>query len=193
MRRAPFVMGATALGLAAVLSYHSKSPTTSLALPAKQAQGASGGSRGSAGGRPPSSGTGSPASGTTTTPSTTTPSTTTPSTTTPSTTTPSTTTPSTTVPVSQVRTATGQSEQYGYGVLAVTVTVTGTRITDVTLAQLQTAEQYSQQLAAQVIPTLRSEVLAAQTSRINGVSGATYTSEAYAMSIQSALDKLHVA
>jgi len=97
------------------------------------------------------------------------------------------------VPVSQVRTATGQSEQYGYGVLAVTVTVTGTRITDVTLAQLQTAEQYSQQLAAQVIPTLRSEVLAAQTSRINGVSGATYTSEAYAMSIQSALDKLHVA
>jgi len=188
MRRAPFVMGATALGLAAVLSYHSKSPTTSLVLPAKQAQGASGGSRGSTGGRPPSSGTGSPASGTTTTPSATTP-----STTTPSTTTPSTTTPSTTVPVSQVRTATGQSEQYGYGVLAVTVTVTGTRITDVTLAQLQTAEQYSQQLAAQVVPTLRSEVLAAQTSRINGVSGATYTSEAYATSIQSALDKLHVA
>lgn len=89
--------------------------------------------------------------------------------------------------------ATGQSEQYGYGALAVTVTVTGTRITDVTLAQIQTAEQYSQQLAAQVIPTLRSQVLAAQTSRISGVSGATYTSEAYAMSIQSALDKLHLA
>ena len=39
---------------------------------------------------------------------------------------------------------------------------------------------------------LKSEVLAAHSARINAVSGATYTSQAYAASIQSALDKLHL-
>lgn len=89
--------------------------------------------------------------------------------------------------------AVGASEQYGYGVLAVRVTVVGTRIEDVTVQRLQTAEQYSQQLAQQVIPMLRSQVLSAQSAHINGISGASYTSQAYAMSLQSALDRLHVA
>ncbi len=39
---------------------------------------------------------------------------------------------------------------------------------------------------------LRSEVLTVHSAQIDGVSGATYTSEAYSQSIQSALDKLHV-
>lgn len=90
------------------------------------------------------------------------------------------------------RSVTGHMEQYGYGQLAVKVTVRGHRITAVTVPSIQTAEPYSQQLASQVIPMLRSEVLAAQNARINGVSGATYTSEAYAMSLQSALDRLHL-
>lgn len=90
------------------------------------------------------------------------------------------------------RSATGPTEQYGYGQLAVKVTVHGGHITAVSVPSIQTAEPYSQQLATQVIPMLRSEVLAGQTARINGVSGATYTSEAYAMSLQSALDKLHI-
>jgi len=95
-------------------------------------------------------------------------------------------------PSGAARTATGTSEQYGYGVLAVTVTVQGSHITDVSVANLQTAEQYSQSLAQQIIPTLRGEVLSAQSARINGISGATYTSEAYAYSVQSALDRLGV-
>ncbi len=90
------------------------------------------------------------------------------------------------------RSAVGSSEQYGYGALSVTVKVRGNRIEDVRVNGLQTAEQYSQQLAAQVIPMLRSEVLSAQSARINGISGASYTSQAYALSVQSALDKLHV-
>jgi uncharacterized protein with FMN-binding domain len=90
------------------------------------------------------------------------------------------------------RSAVGASEQYGYGALSVRVTVRGNRIEDVTVNRLQTAEQYSQQLAAQVIPVLHSEVLSAQSARINGISGASYTSQAYALSVQSALDKLHV-
>jgi hypothetical protein len=95
-------------------------------------------------------------------------------------------------PAGGVRSAVGPIEQYGYGRLAVKVTARGHRITNVTVPTIQTAESYSQQLATQVIPTLRSEVLSGQTARINGVSGATYTSEAYAMSVQAALDRLQI-
>lgn len=108
---------------------------------------------------------------------------------------PTTASPSTTppvVPTGAARTAVGTSENYGYGVLAVKVTAQGSQITDVSVATIQTAEQYSQQLAQQVIPLLRNEVLSAQSARINGISGATYTSEAYAYSVQAALDTLGV-
>ena len=91
----------------------------------------------------------------------------------------------------QAQSATGPVTPYGYGELDVRVTVSGSRITGVTVPVLRTAEPYSQQLAAQVIPMLKSEVLAAGSARINGVSGATYTSQAYATSLQAALDKLH--
>ncbi len=90
-----------------------------------------------------------------------------------------------------VRSAVGVSEQFGYGVLDVKVTVSGNRITDVSVPSLQVAEPTSQQICDQVIPLLRSEVLAAQSARIDGVSGATFTSEAYAASLQAALDALH--
>lgn len=95
------------------------------------------------------------------------------------------------VPAGGTRSATGASEQYGYGVLSVKVTVAGTRITGVTVPALQTADPTSQQITTQVIPLLRSQVMSAQSARINGISGATYTSQAYATSLQSALDKLH--
>ena len=88
-------------------------------------------------------------------------------------------------------TSVGALERYGYGELAARVSISGGRITAITVPVLRTAEQYSQQLAAQVLPTLRSEVLAAQSARINAVSGATYTSQAYALSVQAALDKAH--
>ena len=90
-------------------------------------------------------------------------------------------------------TATGANEQYGYGNLAVRVTVRSGKIINVAVPVIQTAESYSQQLAAEVIPMLRNEVLSAQSAQINAVSGATYTSQAYAMSLQAALDKLHKA
>jgi uncharacterized protein with FMN-binding domain len=74
----------------------------------------------------------------------------------------------------------------------VKVTVSGNRVTDVSVPSLQVAEPTSQQICDQAIPLLRSEVLAAQSARIDGVSGATYTSEAYYLSLQAALDALHV-
>jgi len=90
------------------------------------------------------------------------------------------------------RTAVGASEQFGYGILDVKVTVSGTRITDVSVPTLEVAEYTSQQISAQAIALLRSEVLTAQSARIDAVSGATFTSEAYAASLQAALDALHM-
>ena len=85
----------------------------------------------------------------------------------------------------------GATEQFGYGLLDVKVTVSGTRITDVSVPTLEVAEFTSQQICDQAIGLLRSEVLTAQSARIDGVSGATYTSKAYAASLQAALDALH--
>ena len=91
-----------------------------------------------------------------------------------------------------VRTALGAQEQFNYGVLDVQVTVRGTRITDVSVPTLQVAEPTSRQICEQAIPMLRSEALSAQGAQIDGVSGATFTSEAYAQSLQAALDQLHL-
>lgn len=88
-------------------------------------------------------------------------------------------------------TATGPSEQFGYGALDVTVTVQGGRITKISVPSLQTAEPTSQQISQQAIPILTSEIMSAQSLNVNAVSGATYTSDAYAQSLQAALDKLH--
>jgi uncharacterized protein with FMN-binding domain len=89
-------------------------------------------------------------------------------------------------------TAVGPGVNYGYGTIAVRVTVVGTRIVSVSVAGLSTLEPTSQQISTQAIPTLRSEVLAAQSATINAVSGATYTSQGYVRSLQAALFDLHV-
>lgn len=88
--------------------------------------------------------------------------------------------------------ASGSTVPYGYGQLAVKVTVRGHRILDVAVSSIQTAESYSQMLAQQVIPMLKREVLQAQSAHVNVISGATYTSEAYLSSLQSALDSVHL-
>ena len=89
-------------------------------------------------------------------------------------------------------TVTGPVVGYGYGELATRVALSRGRITGVSVPLLRTAEQFSQELADRAIPVLRHEVLAAQSARIQAVSGATYTSQAYAQSVQAALDKAHV-
>jgi uncharacterized protein with FMN-binding domain len=49
----------------------------------------------------------------------------------------------------------------------------------------------SQFIMSQALPILRQEFLATQSARIHLVSGATYTSEAFVQSLQSALLKAH--
>ena len=87
-------------------------------------------------------------------------------------------------------TAIGPLENYSYGVMSVKVVIANHRIVDLKVQKLQTLDSYSTQLASYAVPILKAEVLKAQGIRINAITGATYTSEAYAYSIQGALDKL---
>lgn len=91
-----------------------------------------------------------------------------------------------------LRSAVGPSEQFYYGAISVKVTVNGTRIVAVSIASLQTAESYSQSIANYAAPILTSEAIAAQSANIQSVSGASYTSEGFAKSLQVALGQLGV-
>jgi uncharacterized protein with FMN-binding domain len=86
-------------------------------------------------------------------------------------------------------TYTGTSEQTRFGNVQVKVTVSGGKITDVTALQLTDAEQRSVQISAYAAPILRSEVLASQSADVANVNGATYTTDGYLSSLQSALDQ----
>ena len=86
------------------------------------------------------------------------------------------------------QTFTGPAISYFFGTAQVQVTVVNGQITSVTALQLPN-EGRSGWISQQVEPMLRSEVLAAQSAQISLISGATYTSEAYAQSLQGALDQ----
>lgn len=88
------------------------------------------------------------------------------------------------------KTATGTVAQNQYGNVQVRVTVAGGKITQVTPVQLPQSDPKSAQISQYAAPQLQSEVLAAQSAKIDGVSGASYTSQSYDTSVQSALDQL---
>lgn len=88
------------------------------------------------------------------------------------------------------RSATGSDAQYPYGDIELRVTMTGTRITDVTVVKHSVTDPRSQMIDQIAVPELRAQALAVQSAKIDGVSGASYTSAAYAQSLQSAIDKL---
>lgn len=75
-----------------------------------------------------------------------------------------------------------------FGVVQVRLTLTNGKITAATAVQDPEDDPHSAQISQFSIPILSQEVLSAQGSSIDAVSGATYTSEAYAKSVQAALD-----
>jgi uncharacterized protein with FMN-binding domain len=85
---------------------------------------------------------------------------------------------------------TGSAVQIPFGIVQVQVTIQNGKITDVAALQMPSYDRHSQEVSQYAAPRLRSEVLAAQSAQINSISGATYTSYAYAQSLQSALDQL---
>lgn len=75
-----------------------------------------------------------------------------------------------------------------FGNVQVQITVSGGKIVDVAALALPVGG-HSGRISKYVAPILRTQALAAQSAAIDGVSGATYTSQAYAASLQGALDQ----
>lgn len=90
------------------------------------------------------------------------------------------------------RTVTGDAIQTPYGVVQVKITLSGSKITNARFAQLTANDGRSAQINSQAAPILLQQTLSAQSGQIDGVSGASYTSQGYYQSLQSALDKAGV-
>lgn len=86
-------------------------------------------------------------------------------------------------------TFTGQAVDTRYGAVQVAITVSGGRITDVSVPQYPNTERRDEEINAQAIPILISETKSAQSAQIDMVSGATFTSDGYTQSLQSAIDQ----
>jgi uncharacterized protein with FMN-binding domain len=83
---------------------------------------------------------------------------------------------------------TGQDVGNQYGSVQVQLVISGGEITDVKVLHDTEDDPQSATLSSEAFPRLREEVLQAQSAQIDAVSGATFTSESYAESVQSALD-----
>jgi uncharacterized protein with FMN-binding domain len=163
MRRAPIVITATLVGTAGVLLFKPLPPSSSVAAPVANDPGATTGSSDDA--TPP------PATAPSTGPS-------------------AASSPTTSSGASKrSTTVTGDLETDRYGDTQVSATITNGRITAVTTVKYNDGDPRSAFISQQAIPILRQEILARQTAAVDAVGGATYTSNAYEASLQSALDK----
>ncbi|MBN9612182.1 MAG: FMN-binding protein [Actinobacteria bacterium] len=88
---------------------------------------------------------------------------------------------------------TGAATPTRYGTVQVQVTVKSGRISAVTVPQYPSGGGRTQAINSQAIPQLVSETIgettSAQSASISMISGATYTSDGYLTSLQSALDQ----
>ncbi|KPI16379.1 FMN-binding domain protein [Actinobacteria bacterium OK074] len=91
----------------------------------------------------------------------------------------------------QARTVTGDVAQTTYGNVQVRLTLSGDKITKAEAVQAPSGGT-SDQKTALAVPKLNQEVVTAQSADIDAVSTATYTSNGYKQSLQSALDKAGV-
>ena len=83
----------------------------------------------------------------------------------------------------------GDSIQTPFGNMQVALVVSSGKVTDVKVLQSTNYAQYSIQVSSYADPILRGEVIQKQSANVQMVSGATYTSQGYLQSVQSALDK----
>ncbi|OIK08032.1 FMN-binding protein [Streptomyces monashensis] len=86
-------------------------------------------------------------------------------------------------------TVTGDATQTQYGTVQVRLTVAGGKIAKAEAVQAPKGG-LSDQKTAMAVPKLNQEAVAAQSAQIDAVSGATYTSNGYKKSLQSALDRM---
>ena len=84
---------------------------------------------------------------------------------------------------------TGAAADTRYGPVQLQVTFSGKKITNINVLQYPTESFRDQQINSYALPILNQEAMSAQSANIDVVSGATYTSDGYAQSLQSAIDK----
>lgn len=109
------------------------------------------------------------------------------------------TSPSTTASTTITTTSTGSSFKDGtytgdaastpFGDVQVKLTISNGKISGVTAVAYPSEDRHSIQLSQAVIPELTQEAIAAQSANISTISGASYTSESYIQSLQTALDQ----
>jgi uncharacterized protein with FMN-binding domain len=85
-------------------------------------------------------------------------------------------------------TFTGPVANAYYGMVQVQVVIQNGKIADVKFLDYPHDRRTSQEINAQAMPWLTQEAIQAQSANINIISGATLTSEAFANSLQSALN-----
>lgn len=89
--------------------------------------------------------------------------------------------------VTTEQTFTGSTVSTRFGDVAVSVTVQDGSITSVDLLTMPASDPHSAQISQVAGPMLVEQALSAQSADVDGVSGATYTSEGFRESLQSAL------
>ena len=89
-------------------------------------------------------------------------------------------------------TVTGVTADTRYGPVQVSLTVKGGSIVSVEVPQYPAGDGRDLEINSYALPILVQETLDAQSASIDMVSGATYTSEGYQQSLQSALDQAGV-
>jgi uncharacterized protein with FMN-binding domain len=100
--------------------------------------------------------------------------------------------PSPSAPAAISGSFTGTDYPNRFGDVVVRLVITNGHITDVQALQLPSDRARSAYISQVAGPMLRSEVLQAQSATIDIISGATYTSESYAQSVESALQQAHM-
>ena len=86
----------------------------------------------------------------------------------------------------------GNSIGTRYGPVQVQLTVSKGRIVSATAIDYPNTDGHDTEINGSAIPVLQDETVTAQNANIDTVSGATYTSDGYRQSLQSALDAAHL-
>lgn len=86
----------------------------------------------------------------------------------------------------------GRAVDTRYGLVQVQLVVSAGRIVEAVAIDYPQSNGEDQQINSSAIPLLQSETLSAQSAQIDTISGATYTSQGYMRSLQSALDAAHL-
>lgn len=89
-------------------------------------------------------------------------------------------------------TVAGDAVDTRYGPVQVQITVANGKITAADVLQVPKQSRNDQMINSRAVPILDAEAVSAQSAKVDAVSGATVTSDGYAESLQSAIDKVHL-